>query len=568
LTGLRGVAASSVVFYHVWLYGAPGAHSFPSGQLARVFTNLEFGVAFFFALSGLLLYRPYARALLAGSDLPRLRHFAVARVLRIVPAYWTILLVVVALTERHMFHQPWVLLANMAFLEFWIPGFFPTDLGSANGSMAIVPSWSLGVEAAFYISLPVLAGAAFWVARRTGRRIFAAFLPAIVLTVVGGAGVAVEQLLSGNMRRAWAAGFPLHAGWFACGMAGATLAFLIEERRLRLPAYWRAGSGIVALALTLASIKLHNLGAFSKEDYQWPFAASISLFLVLVVIAEDGSPLRTVLGSRILVLMGLASYSVFLVHDPIIRQLRTQSFVSSGVEGFLLELLLVGVATAVAATISYQVLERPCFALKRRLTSPASGHAVTAARPPLRVAFHRPSISRPSGRTVSAALEQLVADVDPSRTAGFTIETSRDTRLWVDPEALAPIVLPLLRNALAYGEAPIVLRASRVDGRLQLAVEDSGRGVDEHFIPRLFDSFTRSEPSSCVPGAGLGLAHARRSARALGGEIVYLSGRPTGAHFAITLPLEPLRPRSVSPRWARRVRNAARRTSSLSLTAA
>ena len=383
LTGLRGLAAASVLFYHVWLYGAPGAHSFPSGPLLRVFVNLEFGVTFFFVLSGSLLYRSYARALLAGDPLPRLSHFVIARVLRIVPTYWAILLLVMALTERHLFSQPWPLLANLFFLEFWIPSFFPDNLGVANGSMAIVPSWSLAVEAGFYLSLPLLAVLALWFARRTGRRVAAAFVPPIALTLLGLVAVAVEHVLGGNLRRAWAVGFPIHAGWFACGMAGATLGFLFEQEHLRLPAYWRSGAVVAALALTAGSIKLHNVGAFSRVDYQWPVAIALSLLLLLVMLAEDGGRLRTILGSRVLVAMGLASYSIFLVHDPVIRELRTHDLISSGIDGFLLALLLVGGATSIAATVSYQFLERPCFALKRRLTRPFPDSSARAGRPAL-----------------------------------------------------------------------------------------------------------------------------------------------------------------------------------------
>ena len=127
----------------------PGRAQLPVGRARARLRNLEFGVTFFFVLSGSLLYRSYARALLAGDSPPRLSNFVIARVLRIVPAYWAILFVVVALTQRHLFAQPWALLANVFFLEFWIPSFFPHNLGVANGSIAIVPSWSLAVEAGF-----------------------------------------------------------------------------------------------------------------------------------------------------------------------------------------------------------------------------------------------------------------------------------------------------------------------------------------------------------------------------------------------------------------------------------
>ena len=134
-----------------------------------------------------------------------------------------------------------------------------------------------------------------------------------------------------------------------------------------------------------------------------------------------------------------------------------------------------------------------------------------------------------------------MVDVDPARAEGFVIEATQDAEVSVDTEALEPVVAPLLRNALAYGRPPYVIRALRRNGRLELAIGDSGRGIDERFAPRLFEPFARSEPSQEVPGRGLGLALARKSARELGGNIVYVPTDEPGAHFAITLPLDPVR---------------------------
>ncbi|HKI91396.1 MAG TPA: acyltransferase family protein, partial [Gaiellaceae bacterium] len=135
LTGLRGLAAASVVVFHVWQYGAANGVRFTAGPFGRVFASLDIGVTFFFVLSGLLLYRPYARALLAGRAWPQLRNFAVARFLRIVPVYWAAVLVVAASAERWLFHHPWRLLANLCFAEFAIPSFYTDDLGVDNGSI-------------------------------------------------------------------------------------------------------------------------------------------------------------------------------------------------------------------------------------------------------------------------------------------------------------------------------------------------------------------------------------------------------------------------------------------------
>lgn len=385
LTGLRGVAASSVVVYHVWLYGAPDAAPVDVGPFERFFTNLDVGVTFFFVLSGFLLYRSYARSLITGAPRPRVRNFAIARVLRIVPAYWLILLVTVALTERSLFDGAWRFVANAFFLQYAIPSFLPHDLASANGSIAIVPSWSLGVEAGFYISLPLVAAGADVFARRTGRRVLAVFLPVAALAVVGAASIAVEHVLSGNVLRDWQFGFPIHAGFFACGMAGTSLALLWQEGRFSLDLRTKAILGLLALILGGVSVKLHHRGHLTWVDYQWPIAITLSVFLLFVLLAPEHGRLQSSLGSRLLVATGLASYSIFLVHDQIIREVRRHSLVGGTVGGFLVELTIVAAATAAATFASYRLVEKPCFALKRRLTAvpaPPEELRQSAAPPP------------------------------------------------------------------------------------------------------------------------------------------------------------------------------------------
>ena len=81
LDGLRGLAALSVVGFHVWLYRperVPGTRTSLGDQ---VFFELHLGLICFFVLSGFLLYRGLLRR-------PNLKRYAVRRIARIVPAYY------------------------------------------------------------------------------------------------------------------------------------------------------------------------------------------------------------------------------------------------------------------------------------------------------------------------------------------------------------------------------------------------------------------------------------------------------------------------------------------------
>jgi signal transduction histidine kinase len=67
---------------------------------------------------------------------------------------------------------------------------------------------------------------------------------------------------------------------------------------------------------------------------------------------------------------------------------------------------------------------------------------------------------------------------------------------------------------------------------VRIAVEDSGPGVPDDLLARLFERFARTD--SAV-GSGLGLSIARAYARAHGGDLVY-EQRDRGARFELILP--------------------------------
>jgi signal transduction histidine kinase len=117
------------------------------------------------------------------------------------------------------------------------------------------------------------------------------------------------------------------------------------------------------------------------------------------------------------------------------------------------------------------------------------------------------------------------------------LEVPPDLRTVVDPVALERIVANLVTNALRYGGAPVIVRAEQTDRHLRVWVEDRGAGVDESFVPQLFDRFRRSDRSrGRVEGAGLGLAIAQSYAHAHGGDLFYSPAEPSGARFELVLP--------------------------------
>jgi signal transduction histidine kinase len=110
-----------------------------------------------------------------------------------------------------------------------------------------------------------------------------------------------------------------------------------------------------------------------------------------------------------------------------------------------------------------------------------------------------------------------------------------------DASLLRRVLDNLLDNAAKFSEPNTIieLSASRAaDGALQLAVEDSGIGLQEAELERIFEPFYRTDRSRAraTGGVGLGLALARRIASAHGGSITAESEPERGSRFRVTIP--------------------------------
>jgi signal transduction histidine kinase len=143
----------------------------------------------------------------------------------------------------------------------------------------------------------------------------------------------------------------------------------------------------------------------------------------------------------------------------------------------------------------------------------------------------------PARIPVRQRLDEIVALTAGTRAGEVEVEVAGDLEAVVDPNAFDRILSNLVTNALRYGRAPIRISAERENGHLQVAVEDRGEGVPSEFVPRLFERFSRNDPSRRrAGGTGLGLAIAHSYAEAHEGELRYCHATPHGARFELVLP--------------------------------
>ena len=118
-----------------------------------------------------------------------------------------------------------------------------------------------------------------------------------------------------------------------------------------------------------------------------------------------------------------------------------------------------------------------------------------------------------------------------------------------DREKLREVIINLLGNAVKFTDlGEIKISAYQENGDFRLAVADTGIGIDQADMNRIFEEFDRGKLTSAAGyrGTGLGLAIVKRLVNLLGGSIAVESVAGKGSTFTVTLPSSAINP--VSPK--------------------
>jgi peptidoglycan/LPS O-acetylase OafA/YrhL len=150
LDGVRAVAALFVIGFHIDVINKTDlwvAWKYPLASALITFGGS--GVTLFFVLSGFLLFMPYAKALLFEARWPSAKQFYLRRALRILPAYYVALVLILLIFERQ-----YLQLAYWKHLLLFVTMYMdstPQTFREING-----PFWTLAIEWQFYMVMPLL----------------------------------------------------------------------------------------------------------------------------------------------------------------------------------------------------------------------------------------------------------------------------------------------------------------------------------------------------------------------------------------------------------------------------
>jgi signal transduction histidine kinase len=141
---------------------------------------------------------------------------------------------------------------------------------------------------------------------------------------------------------------------------------------------------------------------------------------------------------------------------------------------------------------------------------------------------------------INRMLRQTIQEYESIANKGVAIrlESSLDDdfTLKTNENMLKRIVSALLENAVKFTEmGSIFVNASQVDNQLQIAVEDTGCGIPESEVERIFERFVKLD--SFKEGIGLGLPLSRKLAQQLDGNVTLDTSYTDGARFVVTIPI-------------------------------
>ena len=326
IDGLRGFLAFGVLLSHVvnnHTYYTTGVWSSASGFYAM---SGQAGVSLFFMITGFLFWS----RVLKSAEAFDARALFLSRLRRLVPMYAVsvaFVFAIVAAVSGFTLHEPLVSLAReaRAWLSF---GFL--DGGEINGvkeaHIINATYWTLAYEWLFYLSLPLLA--------------LYARGPRFLLLVLAVVFFGMQRPITFN---------------FLCG----ALAALAVEKRLlegRLASRWLAPVPLAALALT-----------FAFESAYAP--APIALLFVFFLFVVDGNDLLGLLRLPAAKLLGMVSYSVYLLHCMVLYVIYRafDAFLPVALLGpaqYWALAALAGLATVALSALTYRYVEYPFHALR------------------------------------------------------------------------------------------------------------------------------------------------------------------------------------------------------------
>lgn len=456
LDGLRAIAVISVLVRHAWgLSGSPRVPFFGL-DLRPIVVMLSSGVDLFFVLSGFLLARSFLRARQTGQPAPRYSDYWRARIRRIGPPYWIVLLLVVLLMTPTFIPEAKVFSSEgLAIFAAHLPIMQTLYLPAFGAYPVETPFWTLTIEMMFYLALPfmvqlffgkrwiictpilgaIAVGWLYWV--RNGADWLVAFENETINVYPPFANEAIRFFLSHQ--------FPAFLVDFSAGILAAVVVTSKKYRFKGNQLFQRLTSPMVGLVIFVVGLAgllavMWILGGLSLrygyadplnymfEDrrsdlvyyYFETIPFGIAYALMLGGLALGPNWLKGLFSIRGLAFFGVIGYSVYLLHMPILYIVNRYEWVSTDADpgSHFLKLFLFGAPLIIAVSYCfYRIVELPSIAWSQR------GRRQPADTP-IELASPVPTIANPAVPSTAEPSDAVAARSEPNSTVDHQLASS------------------------------------------------------------------------------------------------------------------------------------------------
>ena len=340
IDGLRAIAVGAVILYHAQSYSQI---TFFGHQL---FKGGFIGVDIFFVISGYLITSIILKELVTTGSFS-FKNFYIRRIRRILPVLLFIMLVLLPFTWMYLLPNNFVdfsksILYSLGFSSNYYFHYSGQVYGAETGlSKPFLHTWSLSVEEQFYILFPIFL-----------LIIFKYFRKYLIHILIFGFVVSLGLADWGSKTYPSASFYFLHTRMWEL-LAGSTLAYL------EIIKVYRSKHKILNLILPAIGLLLigHSILFFNDEMFHPSFYTLSPIIGVCLIIwfSHKDELITKILSTKLLVGIGLISYSLYLWHYPI--------FVFNGVleltGGGIFKKLSLCFILLISSIFSYYFIEKP-----------------------------------------------------------------------------------------------------------------------------------------------------------------------------------------------------------------
>jgi peptidoglycan/LPS O-acetylase OafA/YrhL len=336
IDGLRAIAVMSVIFYHA------DFNFFTFNILAGGYL----GVDIFFVISGYLITLIIYKELLTTNNF-NIINFYQRRIRRIIPALLVVLTFTIIFGKIILFPIPFLeLTKSICSSIFFYSNYFFYLIGLEYGGIEaqfkpLLHTWSLAVEEQFYIIFPIL----FFIIFKLNRKFLLVLLSLLFF-------LSFFSILKFN--NFYNFNFYSFSSRMWEILAGSVLAYIklnkkIENNKISKTLLTYVGSILVIYCLIFTG----SHSEFNYFDYNLVLVVFGTCLIILCI--EEKSLIYKILTNKILVFIGLISYSLYLWHYPIFAFSKITNFT----EGSLIKKAIIFLLILLLSITSYFVIEKP-----------------------------------------------------------------------------------------------------------------------------------------------------------------------------------------------------------------